>query len=310
MASGSAKATKKASAKAAPKKAAKKAPARGQASPPAQSGGIIRTGIGGWNYEPWRETFYPQGLREKDELAWASQRLGAIEVNGTFYRLQTPQTYTRWHAETPDGFVFALKAPRFVTQRRVLAEAGDSIGKFLASGIAELHGKLGPLLWQLPPTHKFDADDCRRFLDLLPQRLGSRALRHVFEARHESFLVPEFIALLRERGIAAVYADSDEYPSFADLTAGFVYARLMRSEAKSPAGYSAKALDGWAARARQWAQGGAPDDLQTVADSALSATPAPRDVFLFFISGAKERNPAAAMALRDRLHTSGSADRP
>lgn len=264
-----------------------------------RTGGTIRTGIGGWNYAPWRETFYPAGLREKDELAYASQQLHAIEVNGTFYRLQTPSTFARWHSETPDDFVFSLKAPRFVTQRRVLAEAGEAIQRFLDSGIAELHDKLGPLLWQLPPTHRFDADDCQRFLELLPQQLGQRPLRHVLEVRHESFQVPAFIELLRERGIAAVFADTDDYPSFADVTADFVYARLMRSQAKRPAGYTPKALDAWAERGRLWAQGAAPDDLPCISD--VSPKAAPRDVFLFFISGAKERNPAAAMALRERL---------
>ncbi|WP_028080461.1 DUF72 domain-containing protein [Solimonas soli] len=264
-----------------------------------QASGTIRTGIGGWNYAPWRETFYPPHVREKDELAYASGRLRAIEVNGTFYRLQTPSTYARWHAETPDDFVFALKAPRFVTQRRVLAEAGDSIRRFLDSGIAELRDKLGPLLWQLPPTHRYDADDSRRFLDLLPARLGGRALRHVFEVRHDSFLVPDFVEALRERGIATVYADSDDYPSFADVTAGFVYARLMRSQSAQATGYAPEALDRWAARGRRWAEGAAPDDLPTVCGTAPPRRA--RNVFLFFISGAKERNPAAAVALRERL---------
>ena len=261
--------------------------------------GTIRTGIGGWNYAPWRDTFYPAGVKTKDELAWASRQLGAIEVNGTFYRLQTPQSFARWHAETPDGFVFTLKAPRFVTQRRVLAEAGDAIQRFVDSGIAELHDKLGALLWQLPPTHRFDADDCARFLDLLPPRLGSRRLRHVLEVRHDSFMVPAFVDLLRERGVATVYADTDNYPSFADLSADFVYARLMRSQAAQVQGYAAAALDVWAQRARRWAAGDAPDELALVAPRMTAATA--RDVFLFFISGAKERNPAAAIALAERL---------
>jgi uncharacterized protein YecE (DUF72 family) len=263
--------------------------------------GTIRTGIGGWNYAPWRETFYPAGVREKDELGYASRQLGAIEVNGTFYRLQTAQTFARWHAETPDDFMFALKAPRFVTQRRVLAEAGEAVQRFLDSGIAELHDKLGPLLWQLPPTHKFAGDDCARFLDLLPARRGSRPLRHVVEARHDSFLAPAFIDLLRERGIAAVFADTDEYPSFADVSADFVYARLMRAVSSQALGYPRQALDGWAQCARQWARGGVPDHLPIVGTAPPPPVKGGRDVFLFFISGAKERNPAAAIALRERL---------
>lgn len=260
--------------------------------------GRIRVGIGGWTYEPWRETFYPAELPARQALAYASRRLSAIEVNGTFYRLQTPKTFAQWREETPDDFVFALKAPRFVTHRKRLADAGEGLRRFVDSGIAELGAKLGPLLWQLPPTHAFDAADCRAFLRLLPTRLGGRALRHVLEVRHDSFLVPEYLALLREYRVAAVYTDSPDYPSFSDRTADFVYARLMRAEAARPSGYSAAALRRWAAVARAWSRGESVAALPRI-DTADS--PGPADVHVFFINGAKARAPAAAMALRAQL---------
>ncbi|HVT36599.1 MAG TPA: DUF72 domain-containing protein [Nevskiaceae bacterium] len=257
--------------------------------------GAIRAGIGGWDYEPWRKTFYPAGLPQKRALEYASRQLSAIEVNGTFYRTQQPSTFKRWHDETPDGFVFALKAVRYAVNRRVLAEAGPSIKLFIDSGIAELGAKLGPILWQLAPTKKYDADDIARFLDLLPEKAGGVPLRHVLEARHESFLVPEFIGQVRGRGIATVYTDSAEYPSFADVSAGFVYARLMCAQASLKTGYAPKDLKAWAQRAQTWAQGGWPADLHCVVQKAPVKTP--RDVFVFFINGAKERAPAAALGL-------------
>ena len=264
--------------------------------------GSIRAGIGGWDYEPWRETFYPAGLAQKRALEYASRQLTAIEVNGTFYRTQTAKSFARWRDETPDGFVFALKAVRYAVNRRVLAEAGPSIKLFIDSGIAELGDKLGPILWQLAPTKKYDADDMARFLDLLPAKAGGMALRHVLEVRHESFRVPQFIGQARERGVATVYTDSSEYPSFADVSADFVYARLVCAQAEIKTGYAPKALKQWCARAQQWAQGGAPADLDCVMEQAPPKKP--RDVFVFFINGAKERAPAAALGLIDLLRKS------
>ena len=256
--------------------------------------GTIRAGIGGWDYAPWRETFYPKDLPQKRALEYASRQLTAIEVNGTFYRTQTARTFARWREETPDGFVFALKAVRYAVNRRVLAEAGPSIKAFVGSGIEELGDKLGPILWQLAPTKRFDPDDIARFLDLMP-----RHLRHVIEARHESFLDPAFLKLTRERSIATVFTDSQDYPSFADVTGDFAYARLMCAQAKSKTGYAPKALAAWARRAENWAAGGVPDDLPRVEPAAPAK--AARDVYLFFINGAKERAPAAAQALIARL---------
>ena len=262
-------------------------------------GGQVRVGIGGWTFAPWRGSFYPDGLVQRRELEYASRQLTTIEINGTFYRAQKPATYAAWRDETPDGFVFALKAPRYVTHRRVLAEAGGAIGAFVRGGLAELGDRLGPINWQLPEDKAFDADDFARFLDRLPARLDGRPLRHAVELRHASFTQPRPVELARERGIAIVCADSPAYPTIADACAGFVYARVMRSNASQPTGYTSSTLDAWAARARAWADGGDPPDLPHVAGSS-SAT-APRDVFLYFIGAAKVRNPAAAVALIGRL---------
>ena len=261
--------------------------------------GSIRVGIGGWTYEPWRKTFYPQGLSQKKELEYASRQLTAIEINGTYYSTQKPAVFAKWRDETPEGFVFSVKASRFATNRRVLAEAGESIERFVNSGLSELGDKLGPLLWQFMPTKKFDPDDFGAFLKLLPQKLGSRPLRNVLDVRHESFMTEEFLDLARKYKAATVFADSDDYPSFADATADFVYARLMRTESKIKTGYAPKALDAWAKRAKEWASGGEPADLPRV--TKAKSPKAARDVFLFMISGAKERAPAAAKALIERL---------
>jgi len=260
----------------------------------------VRVGIGGWTYAPWRGTFYPDKLSHKQELHYASRKLTSIEVNGTYYGSQKPETFARWHDETPDDFVFALKGPRFATNRRVLAEAGESIERFLNSGIAELKGKLGPINWQFMPTKKFDPGDFAAFLKLLPKRLGSRALRHAVEVRHDSFRVPEFVALARAHDVAVVLAADSEYPEIADLTAPFVYVRIMGTVDGEKAGYAKKSLDRWAERARGLAAGKVPDDLDTVMPRIDKRAQA-RDVFLYVISGFKERNPAAAMALIERL---------
>jgi uncharacterized protein YecE (DUF72 family) len=273
---------------------------RARATAPPRRSGAIRIGVGGWTFAPWRGTFYPAGLAQREELAFASGALTAIEVNGTFYAAQKPATYARWRAETPDGFVFSLKAPRYATVRRKLGEAGRAVHGFLHGGLAELGDRLGPVNWQLPPTTAFDPDDLAAFLDLLPEELDGLRLRHVLEVRHPGFRCPGYLELARARGIATVFTDSGVHPSFADLTAGFVYARLMRSEASRAAGYPPAALDAWAQRLRTWATGGEPDDLPRVLPPA-SASKVPRDVFVFFIGAAKVRNPAAAEALIARV---------
>jgi uncharacterized protein YecE (DUF72 family) len=265
----------------------------------AKKTGRIYVGIGGWTFAPWRGVFYPDGLPQAQELAYAASRLTSIEINGTFYRTQTPATYRKWASEVPDGFVFAVKGPRFVTHRRILGEAGESLERFLDSGVTELGDHLGPLLWQFPPTKKFEAEDFGAFLALLPGAHGGRALRHVVEVRHASFLTPEFIALLRKWGIAVVFSEHDTYPAIADATADFVYLRLQKGEDSVETAYPPAALDAWAARLRAWAQGTQPDDLPRVDTAPAPARP--RDVFAYVIHEGKVRAPAAAMALIERL---------
>jgi uncharacterized protein YecE (DUF72 family) len=263
------------------------------------SSAVIRVGIGGWNFEPWRETFYPKGLPASRELEYASSRLSAIEVNGTYYSSQKPATFAKWRSETPEGFVFSLKASRFATNRRVLGEAGESVQRFVGSGISELGDKLGPIVWQFAPTKRFDPADFEAFLKLLPAEVAGLPLRHVMDVRHDSFKVPEYLALARRYGAATVFTDSDDYPSFADLTADFVYARMMRTDSGLALGVTPEALDQLAACARAWREGGEPADVPRVEPPTGPA--APRDVFMFFISGAKEKAPLAAMALRERI---------
>ena len=260
---------------------------------------MIRVGIGGWTYEPWRGTFYPAGLKHADELAYAASKLTAIEINGTFYRTQSAASFAKWRDETPEGFVFSVKGHRAVVNKKVLGEAGEAIAWFLGSGVTELGDKLGPLLWQFAPFKKFDADDFGAFLALLPEKAGGLPLRHVVEVRHASFLVPEFVALIAKHGVAVVYADSDDYPAIADVTADFVYTRLQRSREAEPAGYSLKELDTWAARAKTWSSGGVVDDLPRYGAGKVAKKK--RDVFAFLIAGDKVRAPAAAQALIERL---------
>jgi uncharacterized protein YecE (DUF72 family) len=262
--------------------------------------GKIRVGIGGWTFEPWRGVFYPKGLAHAKELEYASRKLTTIEINGTFYRTQTPATFAKWAGEVPDGFVFSVKGPRYAVNRGVLAEAGDSIKRFLDSGPLEMGDKLGPLLWQFAPTKKFDAADFGKFLELLPAKLGGRKLRHVVEVRHNSFCTPEFIALLREFSIPVVYAEHEKYPGIADAIGDFVYARLQKGEDTIPTAYPPKALDAWAKRAETWAKGGSPSDLEPI-DAAKKAKAAARNVFVYFIHEGKVRAPAAAMLLIQRL---------
>jgi len=260
---------------------------------------MIRVGIGGWNFAPWRGSFYPKGLKQASELAHASRHVTTIEINGTFYRAQSAASFAKWRDETPEDFVFSVKGHRAIVMSRVLAEAGERIDWFMKSGVLELGEKLGPILWQLAPHKKFDADDIAGFLKLLPAKANGRPLSHALEVRHESFLVPGFVALLREHNVAVAFADSDDYPAISDVTADFVYARLQRTVDEHETGYGPADLDRWAANAKEWEAGGTPEDLP-----CFGAKPAPkkkRPVFLYMIAGAKHRNPAAAMALIERV---------
>lgn len=256
--------------------------------------GAIRSGMGGWTYAPWRGVFYPEGLVQKKELEYASRAVSCIEINGTYYRLPDADTFRGWAEKTPDGFVFSVKAPRSIVQARKLADTGERIDRFVGNAAA-LGDRLGPLLWQFLPNRRFDADDVAAFLDRLPEKHGGVALRHAVEVRHESFLDPAWLELARARGVATVFTDSDTHPSLADLTGPFVYARLMRSRPDEANGYPSRELKAWAKRAATWASGGDPTDLPHVGDPA--PTLPSRDVFVYFISAAKERNPAAAVAL-------------
>jgi uncharacterized protein YecE (DUF72 family) len=261
--------------------------------------GAIRIGVGGWTYAPWRGTFYPSDLPQKRELEYASRQLTSIEINGTYYGSQKPATFAKWHDETPDDFVFSLKAPRYVMNRSVLAEAGGTITRFFASGIMELKDKLGAINWQFLPTKKFDPADFEAFLKLLPQEAAGRALRHVVEIRHDSFRTPPFIALMREYGIGVVIAGDSPYPQIADATAPFVYARIMGTQPTEESGYSDAALALWASRARALATGAIPEGLQCVLPQRADGVP--RDVYLYVISGHKVHNPAAAVSLIRRF---------
>ena len=242
----------------------------------------IHVGIGGWTYEPWRANFYPPGLPHAKELAYVGQHLTGIEINATFYGRQKPASFAKWRDTVPDGFVFALKGSRYCTNRKALGEAGESITNFVTQGLVELGDKLGPINWQLAATKRFDADEIAAFFALLPASQDGIMLRHAIEARHESFRDPAFFDLARQHGVAVVLADADDYPCFDERTAPFVYARLQRTRADCATGYAPQDLDAWAGRAKGWAEAGA-------------------DAFVFFIAGAKERAPAAAQALLERL---------
>ena len=262
-------------------------------------GSAIRVGVGGWTYAPWRANFFPEGWPQHRELEYAAQRLTAIEINGTYYRTQKPESFAKWRDETPADFVFSVKASRYATNQRVLADAGEAVERFVNSGIAELGTKLGPIVWQFMATKRFDPVDFEAFLGMLPAQVDGLPLRHAMDVRHASFMAPEYLALARRYEVATVFADSDEYPSFADLTGDFVYARLMRTQPELGTGYPPPALAEWAAHAKGWAGGIEPAGLPRV--EPMAAAKQPRDVFMFFISGAKERAPAAAMALLERL---------
>ena len=240
----------------------------------------IHVGVGGWTFEPWRDNFYPKGLPQKQELAYAAGKLTAIEINGTFYSTFKPDNFAKWRDETPPGFVFSMKANRFTTHRRDLSTAGESIERFVNSGIVELKDRLGPIVWQLMPTMQFDAANIAAFFALLPKEVKGAPLRHVLDARHPSFVSEEYLALARRHGVATVHADSEKYPAIADADSDLAYLRLMRTQAELPAGYPAGELQKWAEGAKAWV-GKGPG----------------KEVFMFFISGSKERAPAAAMEM-------------
>lgn len=262
--------------------------------------GTIRAGIGGWTFEPWEGTFYPDGLARAKQLHYASRKLRTIEVNGTYYSSFKPATFAKWAKDTPEDFVFSLKAIRYATNRRVLAQAGESVERFLNSGLSELGDKLGPIVWQFASTKRFDPDDFGEFLKLLPQSQDGISLRHVLEVRHSSFAVPQFVALAVKHNAAICYAHHQDYPEIADVTADFVYARLQKGQDSIPTAYAKDDLHHWADRAQLWAQGGQPDDLP-FADAGYRPEKKPRDVFVYFIHEGKLRAPQAAMALQERL---------
>ena len=242
---------------------------------------MIRVGIGGWNYEPWNETFYPPKLAAAKQLEYASSKVTAIEINATFYRTQSATSFKKWADSTPDDFMFSVKAPRAAVQRKDLREAKESIEWFFNSGVSELGPKLGPIFWQMAPYKKFDLAEMTAYFDMLPENVKKLPLRHALEVRHASFQDEAFLKLARERNIAVVTVESEKHPLIAEPTANFAYARLELTQADEPTGYAKPALKKWAKTARDWERTG--------------------DVFLYFISGAKERNPAAAMAMLDIL---------
>lgn len=243
--------------------------------------GRIRVGIGGWTFEPWRNEFYPSGLPQKRELEYASRALTSIEINGTYYSTFKPATWKSWHDEVPSDFVFSVKASRYTTNRKILAEAGPSVERFLSQGLTELGPKLGPINWQFMATKKFVPDDFAAFLALLPKSLDGLRLRHALEVRHDSFKSPEFTKLARAHGVAVVYADGEDVPEIDENTAGFTYARIMTAQEDIKEGLAARDLAKLATKTKAWAKRG--------------------DVFCYFISAAKVRNPAAAQALIARL---------
>ena len=283
----------------------------------------IRIGMSGWTFDGWRGDFYPEGLVQKNELAFASQRVNSIEINGTFYSLQKPESFQRWHDDTPDDFRFAVKAPQYITHIRRLKEVEDPLANFLASGLLCLGEKLGPILWQFPPNVMLKDDRFEKFMKLLPhdskaaariakkhtdkvegrahtKALGDHPIRHAFEFRHPSFFVPEFIELMREHGVALVFAHSGlKSPYAEDLTADFVYARLHGQEKKFEKGYPKDSLDWWAKRVSAWTEGKQPADAQCISDAKPKTVK--RDAFIYFDNESKETAPHNAVALAQRL---------
>ncbi len=263
-------------------------------------GGRIRVGVGGWVFEPWRGVFYPDGLKQADELAYMSRRVTAIEINATYYGMQKPETWRKWAGQSPDGFKFCVKGSRFCTNRRELAGAGEAIKRFFEQGLTELGPKLGPVLWQFAPTKRFDAPDFAGFLELLPAEADGVALQHVVEVRHDSFRTPAFVELIRRFGTPVVFADHAAYPGIWDLAGDLVYLRLQTGSDELETAYSAQALDSWAARLAVWAAGGSPPDLPLL-EPDQPAPERPREVFAFIIHEGKVRAPAAARAIISRL---------
>ena len=285
----------------------------------------IRIGISGWRYPPWRAHFYPRGLAQAKELEFASRALPAIEINGSFYSLQSPESYAAWHDATPDDFVFTVKCPRYITHVRRLNDIEKPLANFLASGIFNLEEKLGPLLWQFPPSFKFDAERMEHFLALLPHDTGAalavargraarmtgrarlridtpRPMRHAIEIRNESFVDPAFIALLRKYKAALVIADTGgKWPFREDVTADFIYLRLHGAEELYASGYTPSALDRWAERIRAWSEGGQPGDAHRIAPDLKPPPRKSRDVFCFFDNDVKVHAPFDARALLARL---------
>jgi uncharacterized protein YecE (DUF72 family) len=285
--------------------------------------GVVRIGVSGWRYPPWRGVFYPTGLPQRRELHFIGETFGTVEINGTFYGLQRPDFFEACAAEVPDDFVFAVKGSRFITHNKKLSDVEAPLANFLAQGLLRLGRKLGPILWQLPPSFRFDAERVERFLVMLPrdsdalarlarrhdERLRGRAavtpkadiaVRHAMEIRHESFVDPQFIALLRKHGVALVCADSVEWPRLADVTSDFVYCRLHGSEELYASGYDDAALDRWADWVAAWAVGKEPKDAERVVDRAAPKR-ARRDVFVFFDNDAKVRAPYDALGLTARV---------
>jgi uncharacterized protein YecE (DUF72 family) len=256
----------------------------------------VHIGIGGWDYEPWRGSFYPPGLPKAQQLSFASRAVTAIEINATFYKLQRPELFARWAEAVPEGFVFAIKGSRFCTYRKRLAEGEEAVARFCGQGLTELGDKLGPILWQFAATKQFEPEDFAAFLALLPREQAGMRLRHAVEVQHASFQNIAFIRSVREAGVAVCVTDAENSPMIAEASADFVYARLKRSRPEEPTGYSAGELDKWAATIRAWSTG------HSDALPRLDPTrPVPREAFVFAIDGAKERAPAAAQALIARL---------
>ena len=289
-----------------------------------EAGGRIRVGISGWTYPPWRGVFYPEGLRQKDELPFASRQVTSIEINGTFYRQQAPKSFDAWAAAVPESFVFSIKAPRFITHIKRLRDVTGPLANFLASGPLNLGARLGPILWQFPPGLALDLDLFRHFLESLPKDTASaaalggrhdswlktapateidanRPLRHAVEIRHQSFRDRAFVDLLRANNVALVCADSLEWPRLMDVTADFLYLRLHGPEELYASGYDDAALDEWARRVRAWVAGDEPADAERVGPKAR---PKPRDVFVYFDNDTKTRAPFDACALMRRLDLS------
>lgn len=255
----------------------------------------IRVGVGGWTYAPWRNAFYPRGLVTRRELEFASRRFSTIEINGTFYGSRRASEYAQWRMQTPDGFVFSVKAPQHVTQRGPLARCGRSALAFLNGGLAELGDRLGPVLWHMPPSRLFDADDLTEFLELLPRTLDGRPLQHVIEPSHPSFVDPRYLEIARTFDVGTAMTDLPDTPVFTEVTGGVAYLRLMGARVDLPDGYTHAELDGWLKRAHEWARIDA--NASTASPGGESADLQTRDVYVYFIGGAKQRNPAAAMAM-------------